>query len=280
VTWNTTDINGTKLTTVIYSLPAATVSVEKFWGRFGGYEEENEREHPIIRFQSSINTSYRRMTIISTHYSSDTGYNITNISGGVMAATVKNGTWNDTVAVGDGTNMTFSSVTTDATALWIRENTSGLKVFAENVSFLNVSGSVLVDSPTRYSYYASDATTTTSTMAATTTTSTMAGASTTTTLSGGGGGGGVPPLLILLQELQRLRRLTVLAQFLLGTGCRLQAVKTLCCFGFIVVAVFLSYFLYTTKFLDKTSGKPQRRIKKTGLTLFKQRVYIPAYIYT
>ncbi|RLI52074.1 MAG: hypothetical protein DRO93_15485, partial [Candidatus Thorarchaeota archaeon] len=49
--WNTTNINNQKIQMHLYSIPESEISVERYWTRIGGYDQDSNIDHPLIRFK-------------------------------------------------------------------------------------------------------------------------------------------------------------------------------------------------------------------------------------
>jgi len=147
IRWNTTNINGEKIQTHIYSLPESQISVERYWTRIGGYGAANNIDHPLIRYKTKSGEELHRITAFHTKYAGQEGkkYAQVQVTGGQgNALSISNQTVKDLVLLGDNDLKTAEQLSTDGIYSFMRQRSGLDYVFCRNCSILEINGEELM----------------------------------------------------------------------------------------------------------------------------------------
>lgn len=117
--WTTQNVSGMPIELHIFSAPRSNITVERFWGRVGGYSLPNEVTHPILRFKLTASTMHR-ITLLYTSLPPKEGINVSEIQAENWTAIrlLKNGMV-DLVCAGNG-SLSIEGVKTDSNILFYR----------------------------------------------------------------------------------------------------------------------------------------------------------------
>lgn len=125
VGWSTRNPYGKDVDLLIYTVPSSEVLTEKYIGRIGGYNAQNEVFSPDVIFRSGPQNSLYRATVLLTRYSSEPQKvpRTLEVQGNGNAMAIDSQGYTDYVYTGKG-NAAFDAFSTDASILFVR-NTAG-----------------------------------------------------------------------------------------------------------------------------------------------------------
>jgi hypothetical protein len=157
IMWNTTNPYGELLNTILFSVPKANLSYQKFSLRWGTAEEvQSNIWAPIVFFDQDYNKTLYRITAFITKYSNETAKTPVELAvtgiGSAMKIDTSTGTQKDYLYTGSGIS-TFSTFQTDADTAFIRkiDDTHITDYTLINGTFLKENGKFIFLSSTRLS---------------------------------------------------------------------------------------------------------------------------------